>query len=69
VPLLQDVAANAVTGGGQFDFSSTGTLVYAAGKSAAQAWQVVWMDSAGKTEPLLAGRHFVRTRVAFLQVN
>jgi serine/threonine-protein kinase len=52
VPLLEDVAANAATGGGQFDFSSTGTLVYASGKSAAQGWQVAWMDSSGKTQPL-----------------
>jgi hypothetical protein len=26
VPLLEDVAANPVTGGGQFDFSNTGTM-------------------------------------------
>ena len=35
-PLVEDVAANPLSGGGQFDFSSTGTLVYAAGKGAAQ---------------------------------
>jgi serine/threonine-protein kinase len=54
VPLLQDLAANSATGGGQFDFSSTGTFMYAAGKSAAQSWQVAWIDSAGKMQPLLA---------------
>jgi serine/threonine-protein kinase len=54
VPLLQDVAANPATGGGQFDFSSTGTFVYAAGKSAAQSWQVAWIDNIGNTQPLLA---------------
>jgi Tol biopolymer transport system component len=54
VPLLEDVAANPVTGGGQFDLSSTGTLVYAAGKATAQLWQVAWMDSSGKMQPLLA---------------
>src|SRR5262249_17407170 len=43
VPLVQDIAANPATGGGQFDFSSTGTFVYAAGKRAAQARQVAWM--------------------------
>jgi serine/threonine-protein kinase len=53
VPLLDDVAANPVTGGGQFDFSNTGTLVYAAGKSLAQAWQIGWLDSSGKIEPLM----------------
>jgi serine/threonine-protein kinase len=54
VQLLQDVAANPATGGGQFDFSSTGTFVYAAGKRAAQARQVVWMDNSGRMQPLLA---------------
>jgi serine/threonine-protein kinase len=53
VPLLGDVAANPVSGGGQFDFSSTGTLVYVAGKSAAQALQVALLDSSGKMKPLL----------------
>jgi serine/threonine-protein kinase len=54
VPLLDDVAANPVTGGGQFDFSATGTFVYVAGKSAAPAWQVGWLDGSGKIQPLLA---------------
>jgi serine/threonine-protein kinase len=54
VPLVDDVAANPITGGGQFDFSSTGTFLYAAGKSAAQAWQLASLDSTGKTRPLLA---------------
>jgi eukaryotic-like serine/threonine-protein kinase len=52
--LLGDVAANPATGGGQFDFSETGTFVYAAGKSAAQSWQVAWLDGSGKMQPLLA---------------
>jgi WD40 repeat protein len=54
VPVLEDVASNPITGGGQFDFSSTGTFVYAEGKSAAQAWQMDWLDSSGKMQPLLA---------------
>ena len=53
VPLLDDVAANPVTGGGQFDFSRTGTFVYMAGKSAAQTWQLEWLDSSGKRSPLM----------------
>ena len=53
VPLLEDVAGNPTTGGGQFAFSQTGTLVYLAGKSAAQTVQVVWLDSFGKTQPLV----------------
>lgn len=54
VPLLDDVAANPVTGGGQFDFSNNGTFVYTAGKSAAQSWQLAWLESSGKTKPILA---------------
>jgi Tol biopolymer transport system component len=54
VPLLEDLAADAATGGGQFDFSTTGTFLYVAGKSAAQAWQIAWLDSSGNTQPLLA---------------
>ena len=57
VPLLEDVAANPLGGGGQFDFSGTpsghGTLVYLAGKGAAQTWPVVWLDSSGKMQPLI----------------
>jgi serine/threonine-protein kinase len=54
VPLLDDIATNPVTGGGQFDVSSTGTFVYASGKSADRAWQMVWLDASGRTQPLLA---------------
>jgi len=53
VPLLEDVAANPVTGGGQFDFSNTGTLVYASGKNAAQEWQLSWLDRSGRIEALM----------------
>jgi Tol biopolymer transport system component len=53
-PLLEDVAANPITGGGQFDFSGTGTFVYLAGKNAAQAWQLAWVDSSGKAQPVVA---------------
>lgn len=54
VPLLRDVAANPVTGGGQFDFSNTGAFVYTAGESATPRWQVAWMDGASKMRPLLS---------------
>jgi len=53
-PLLEDIAADPFTAGGQFDFSRNGTFVYPSGKSGAQTWPLVWLDSAGKTEPLLA---------------
>jgi serine/threonine-protein kinase len=54
VPLLEDVATNPNTGGGQFDFSTEGTFVYAAGKNVAQGWQIAWLDASGKMQPLLA---------------
>jgi serine/threonine-protein kinase len=59
VPVLEDVAANPVTGGGQFDFTSAsagpGTLIFAAGKNAAKAWQLAWLDSSGKVQPVFTG--------------
>jgi len=55
VPFLEDVASSVTAGGGQYDLSATGTLVYLSGKADAQSgWPVMWMDSSGKTEPLLA---------------
>jgi len=54
-PVIQDLAANPMTGGGQFDFSSgeLGTLVYLAGKGAAQNLQVAWLDGSGTMTPLI----------------
>ena len=58
IPLLDDVAASPALGGGQFDFSAApsghGTLVYLAGKGAAQTWPVVWLESSGKMQSLIA---------------
>ena len=55
VPVLEDVAGNSVEGGGQFDGSMNGSLVYVNGKSSiSSSYPIVWMDSSGKTTPLLA---------------
>jgi len=54
VPLLEDVAGDPFSAGGQFDVSRNGTFVYLGGKSSAATWPLVWLDSTGKTEPLLA---------------
>ncbi|MGD1093901.1 MAG: protein kinase [Bryobacteraceae bacterium] len=59
VPFLEDVPSSPTQGGGQFDFSEApsghGTLVYLAGLGAAsQTWPVVWLDSSGKMQPLIA---------------
>jgi Tol biopolymer transport system component/predicted Ser/Thr protein kinase len=56
-PLMDDVAANPITGGGQFDFSGvasgSGTLLYLA-DSGAQKWRVDWLDASGNMRPLIA---------------
>jgi serine/threonine-protein kinase len=52
VPLLDDLAADAANGGGQFDVSRTGTLVYLAGKGTPRTWRASWLDSSGKLQPL-----------------
>jgi Tol biopolymer transport system component len=54
VPLLEDMAGGAGGDGGQYDIARNGTLVYLNGKSTTASWPVAWVDSAGKTEPLLA---------------
>ncbi len=58
VPILQDVAANPGTGGGQFDFSpgpsGHGIFVYMSGTSAAHASKIYWLDSTGRTQPVIA---------------
>jgi Tol biopolymer transport system component len=53
-PLLEDVAGDPTTGAGQLDFSRTGSLVYRSGKAGGRTWPVMWLDSSGKTQPLLA---------------
>lgn len=58
VPMLQDVAANPGTGGGQFGFSpgpsGHGIFVYMSGNSAAHASKINWLDSTGGMQPLIA---------------
>src|SRR5437879_8794052 len=51
--LVEDLAVNPNTGGGQFGFSKEGALVYLAGRAAPASWPVAWLDSSGKTKPLL----------------
>jgi dipeptidyl aminopeptidase/acylaminoacyl peptidase len=54
VPLVEGVAASPGQGGGQFDVSRTGSLVYLEGKTSVTGVTLSWMDSSGKMEPLLA---------------
>ena len=55
-PLLEDLAGDPNSGGGQFDFSEgapsgPGTFVYGSGKSSTY-FPVWWLDSSGQTKPL-----------------
>jgi serine/threonine-protein kinase len=50
-PVLEEVNVN-VSGGGDFDFSQTGTLVYVSSKGQRPS-PVLWLDTAGRTQPLL----------------
>ena len=52
--LQEDIAGNPTTAGGQFDLSHNGNLVYLSGKSPSGTWTLVWLDSAGHTQPLRA---------------
>jgi serine/threonine-protein kinase len=54
VPVLEEVAYSSQTGSAQLDFSRTGTLVYRSGGTRGGRVTVQWMDSTGKTKPLLA---------------
>jgi len=55
VPLLEQVAYKPDFGSAQFDFSHTGMLLYRSGGSVGSGQVTVqWLDSEGKTQPLLA---------------
>jgi serine/threonine-protein kinase len=51
-PILEDVASGSGDGSSTFDFSMTGTLTYLNGKTENPS-TISWLDSAGKTVPLL----------------
>ena len=56
LPVLDDVASTPNSGAGQFAFSDTGTLVYLNGKATDSAWNLSWLDAAGKLEPVWSTR-------------
>jgi Tol biopolymer transport system component len=63
VPLVEDVAADVYFGGGQFDFSQNGTFVFRTGKVSGGGYRVLWADSAGRTQPLIAAPgHYLTPR-------
>jgi serine/threonine-protein kinase len=49
-PVVEDVS-NEFDGGGDFDFSQTGTFAYLSGKGKSRR-SIFWLDSAGHTQPL-----------------
>ncbi|MSV35720.1 MAG: serine/threonine-protein kinase [Bryobacterales bacterium] len=54
-PVLDQVAYSPRIGSAQFDFSRTGTLVYASGgEREGELSTAQWLDGAGRTQPLLA---------------
>ena len=56
VPVLEGVAADpsALTGGGQFAVSKSGTLVYLSGKFSIAGQTMKWLDATGQTKPLVS---------------
>jgi len=54
IPLLDDVASDTNAAGGQFDGSRNGSLVYLSGRTGSNSYPIAWMESSGKTAPLLA---------------
>ncbi len=54
LPIVDNVAFNSVLGTAQVSFSRSGTLVYRRSSGDAGLLTVAWLDSAGKTQPLLA---------------
>ena len=54
VPAVDEVIANAITGGAQFSVSNTGTLAYLPGKGVGAGTPLHWMERSGSTTPLRA---------------
>jgi serine/threonine-protein kinase len=65
VPTLEGVMQINSTGAAQYDLSSTGTLVYVAGKLADGKSRLVWVSRKGEEQPLPADPHnYVFPRVS-----
>ena len=61
VPVVEDVAGVSAQGGGQLDFSQTGTLVYLSGKGTDAIWTLSWIDPSGKGEAVWAAPSAILT--------
>jgi Tol biopolymer transport system component/predicted Ser/Thr protein kinase len=62
VALLRDLAVSTAWGSAQFDFSQTGAFFYR--RQTVASWPYVWMDSSGKTEPLLPPGNYYTPRLS-----
>jgi serine/threonine-protein kinase len=54
MPVVEQVAYSTQNGSAQLDFSSIGTLAYQRGRPGSALLTLQWLDSAGKTQTLLA---------------
>jgi len=52
VPVVDDLSSMPFSGGGQYDVSANGTLVYLSGKTRDAVWNIVKADHTGKTQLL-----------------
>ena len=59
-PVLQDISTN-VEGGGQYDVSASGTIVYLTGQAAGARNALVWADRQGKPTPVTGTRREYQT--------
>ena len=54
-PVLDQVSYNSAVGSAQFDFSTTGALIYrSGGVTGGGLFTIAWLDGTGKVQPLLA---------------
>jgi WD40 repeat protein/predicted Ser/Thr protein kinase len=51
-PVLDDISNNNMAGSANFDFSQTGTVVYASWRGGFPEVSIFWLDSYGNTQPL-----------------
>ncbi len=52
--LLDDVASDPLTGATAVAFSRTGTFLYSSGQAQSGTWPIMWMESSGEMQPLVA---------------
>jgi WD40 repeat protein len=64
VPALEDIASDVTSGGAQFGFSRDGTLIYIGGTVSDSSTPLAWLDSSGKSQPLLEIGHYRSPRLS-----